>query len=79
MDIENKPIGVEYDYTRGKGKIRYVAKADGPSFVESEIVVEHEFDITDEAVLEAHEFLAQQAVKEAGKAANNLEVDEDAA
>lgn len=65
---ETKPIGITYDYENMTGTIRYFSKK--PSFLNDEdSIIEDTFEINDETVLEAHEFLTQNVIEYAGHCA----------
>ena len=66
-------LGITYNYETGKATMRY-APSDAPKFA-ADTLVEVEFDITDENVLEAHDFMSSNAVKVCSNIAGNMEVD----
>lgn len=72
MDI----LGITYNYETGKGTMCYVP-SDLPAFAEA-APVKVDFDITDENVLEAHEFMSQAMVKHCGKVAASINMEEEA-
>lgn len=63
-------LGINYNYETGKGTMTYVP-ADLPKFADQNPVTV-EFDITDDNVIEAHEFMSQSMVKHCGKVAASL-------
>jgi hypothetical protein len=63
-------LGITYNYETGKGTMCYIP-SDLPAFVEL-APVKVEFEITDENVLEAHEFMSHVMVKHCGKVAASM-------
>jgi hypothetical protein len=54
-------LGITYNYETNTATMCY-APTDAPSFAKAGLVTV-EFEITDENVIEAHEFMAENAVK----------------
>lgn len=64
-----KTIGIEYNYETQKGIMTYIP-SDLPKFAEAN-PVSVEFEINDENILEAHEFMTSAVVKQASKDATD--------
>ncbi len=62
-------LGITYNYETNTGTMCY-APTDAPAFAKAGLV-KVEFEITDENVLEAHTFMAENAVKACSNQAVN--------